>query len=208
MPLFKRQNSSEPVLVTPPATPPTPRQGGFFSRRTDRPPSPGQTATPTGASSYRSATSNPNSDTASVRSGFFFGRRRSADSVSLAPSARTAGTHASRASNASAASAASVRSQGKTPSMFSATLKRYSARARENDPTVVAARQKVASAAEAEAEADRAILHARARVRDAMESIKVLEDEAQAEANRAKAKNVVARLVSKDARGLGRHGQT
>ncbi|KAJ7018821.1 hypothetical protein C8F04DRAFT_1242995 [Mycena alexandri] len=206
MPLFKRSNSSEPILVTPPATPPTPRQGGFFSRRTDRPPSPD----PTGASSYRSATSKPNSDTASVRSSFFFGRRRSADSVSLAPSARTTGTHAShasRASNASAASTASVKSQGKTPSMFSTTLKRYAARTRETDPTVVAARQKVASAAEAEAEADRAVLHARARVRDAMESIKVLEEEAQAEANRAKAKNVVARLVSKDARGLGRHGQ-
>ncbi|KAJ7916981.1 hypothetical protein B0H13DRAFT_1996062, partial [Mycena leptocephala] len=58
----------------------------------------------------------------------------------------------------------------------------------------------------AEAEADRAVLHARARAREALESVKVLEGEAEGESNRAKAKNALTRLVGKDARALGRHG--
>ncbi|KAJ7126684.1 hypothetical protein C8R44DRAFT_873820 [Mycena epipterygia] len=57
-----------------------------------------------------------------------------------------------------------------------------------NDSQILMARKKIATAAEAEKEADRALLHARARLRDAMEHIKVLEIEAKEEALRAKAK--------------------
>jgi hypothetical protein len=73
-------------------------------------------------------------------------------------------------------------------------------------PSVLAARDKIARAAEAEAEADRAVLHARSRVRDAMESVRDLEGEAEGKAKRARAKGVVARLV-RDAGRLGRHGE-
>ncbi|KAJ7818550.1 hypothetical protein B0H13DRAFT_2682772 [Mycena leptocephala] len=57
------------------------------------------------------------------------------------------------------------------------------------------------------AEADRAVLLARARAREAVESVSLLEGEAVGESNGAKAKGKVTRLVGRDARALGRHGE-
>ncbi|KAJ6562006.1 hypothetical protein B0H19DRAFT_943747, partial [Mycena capillaripes] len=75
------------------------------------------------------------------------------------------------------------------------------------DPTVVQARERIAHTVEAEAEADRAVLHARARAQEALESVRCWKAKRRkGMANRAKAKNTLARLVSKDARGLERHG--
>ncbi|KAJ6507851.1 hypothetical protein C8R47DRAFT_1236566 [Mycena vitilis] len=202
MPLFK--SHPEPPA---PAPPPPPRSTGFFSRRA---PSAATSASDLGNSDYRSAASHPDADdTRSVRSGFFFGRRRSADSLAshyTSSSKSTAKTGHSRAASQSTAptSPRSVKSAG-GGSLLASTLNRYRGRAQE-DPSVIAARQNIARAAEAEAEADRALLHARARAREAMNSVKLLEDEAQAEAKHAKAKNALARLVGKDASALGRHG--
>lgn len=56
----------------------------------------------------------------------------------------------------------------------------------------------------AEVEADRALDAARARVRDAKEHVKRLEEEAREEARRAKIKQHQARAVSKRGEGLGR----
>ncbi|KAJ6624083.1 hypothetical protein B0H10DRAFT_2213129 [Mycena sp. CBHHK59/15] len=166
MPLFKtRPESPEPAPAAPPQRKPT---GGLLSRRS---PSPVE-------SDYRSATSH-----ASVRSGFFFPRRRASDG-----SLRSGATHTTG---------------GGGSSFLGLNLRKYGA---HNDPQVLIAREKVATAEEAEKEADRALLHARARVREALQHIKALEAETKEEALRAKAKQVVAKLVSKDARGLGRHG--
>ncbi|KAJ7497769.1 hypothetical protein FB451DRAFT_1121511 [Mycena latifolia] len=74
------------------------------------------------------------------------------------------------------------------------------------DPTIIAAREKVTSAEQAEAEADRALLQARAMVREAKDHVRFLEREAAAEAKRAQAKQAVSNDVSKSASGLGRHG--
>ncbi|KAF8893450.1 hypothetical protein BD779DRAFT_1506321 [Infundibulicybe gibba] len=74
------------------------------------------------------------------------------------------------------------------------------------DPTILAARQKVTDAEAAEKEADRALMQARAMVQEAREHVKILEREASEDARRAKAKQAEAKLVSKTASGLGRHG--
>ncbi|KAF8199897.1 hypothetical protein K438DRAFT_1822750 [Mycena galopus ATCC 62051] len=74
------------------------------------------------------------------------------------------------------------------------------------DPTVMAAREKLTHAENAEAEADRALFQARAMVREAKDHVRMLEREAAAEAKRAKAKQAVSNDVSKSASGLGRHG--
>ncbi|KAK7005926.1 PALP domain-containing protein [Favolaschia claudopus] len=74
------------------------------------------------------------------------------------------------------------------------------------DPTVLAAREKLKHAENAEAAADRALLQARAMVREAKDHIRVLEREAIEEAKRAKAKQAISNDVSKSASGLGRHG--
>ncbi|KAJ7789781.1 hypothetical protein B0H14DRAFT_3891653 [Mycena olivaceomarginata] len=206
-----------PPRPAPPPPPPPPARTGFFSSlRT-----PASTAS--GTSDYRSATSHPDNDAASVRSGFFFGRRRSAESLASVQTTQTTQTKHSRFSTSSSRStpptspdtrtttlrkSASLRSSG-----GSSLLSRFAAPATgtgapHKDPSVVAARDKIARAAEAEAEADRAVLHARARAREAMESVKELESEAEGEAKRAKAKGMVARLVGRDAGRLGRHGET
>jgi len=75
-----------------------------------------------------------------------------------------------------------------------------------HDPTILAAKQKVADAEEAEREADRALTQAREMVKQAREHIKILEREATDDARRAKAKQAEAKLVSKTASSLGRHG--
>ncbi|KAJ7268765.1 hypothetical protein B0H12DRAFT_66370 [Mycena haematopus] len=75
------------------------------------------------------------------------------------------------------------------------------------DPTVVAAREKLGNAEKAEAEADRALLAARAMVREAKQHVRFLEREAAEEQKRAKAKLAEANDVSRSAAGLGRHGE-
>ncbi|KAJ6594112.1 hypothetical protein B0H19DRAFT_50166 [Mycena capillaripes] len=118
----------------------------------------------------------------------FFGRRRSSDDSSLG--------HPS--------SGNSVRSGTSGGSFFAS-------RAGNNfnvhkDPTIVAAREKVSIAEKAETEADRALLAARAMVREAKQHVQFLEREAAEEHKRARAKQSVANSVSKTAANLGRHG--
>lgn len=50
-----------------------------------------------------------------------------------------------------------------------------------NDPTIVAARQKVSDAEEAERQADRALIDARTAVREAKQHVKNLEKEVEEE---------------------------
>ncbi|KAJ6562004.1 hypothetical protein B0H19DRAFT_91423 [Mycena capillaripes] len=180
MPLFKSHPYPEgPEPVPEPAEPPRPT-GGFFSSLSRR----NQSASDLADSDYRSARTHPDADAASVRSGFFFGRRRSTESLASSSSKSTTQTGHSRSTSAShksrstaptspASDARSVKSAAGGTSLLASSLKRYTARA---------------------------------RAREALESVKVLEGEAEEGANRAKAKNALARLVSKDARGLGRHG--
>jgi len=79
-------------------------------------------------------------------------------------------------------------------------------RDRHQDSTILAARQKVTDAEDAEKDADRALIQARSMVREAREHVDILEREAREDAKRAKAKQAEAKVVSKSARGLGRHG--
>lgn len=74
----------------------------------------------------------------------------------------------------------------------------------EVDPSIQAARERVAGAEAAEAEADRALGAARLRVREAREQVKMLEEEAREDARRAKIKQHQAKDISKRGQGLGR----
>ncbi|GAD94028.1 conserved hypothetical protein [Paecilomyces variotii No. 5] len=73
------------------------------------------------------------------------------------------------------------------------------------DPSIAAARERVAGAEAAEREADKALAAARQAVRDAREHVKRLEHEAAEEARLAKIKQDQARSISKRAKPLGRH---
>ncbi|EXJ68899.1 uncharacterized protein A1O5_07831 [Cladophialophora psammophila CBS 110553] len=72
------------------------------------------------------------------------------------------------------------------------------------DPSIIAARERVLSAETAEREADRALVQARAAVREARDRVKMLEREAEEEARLAKIKQHQARDISKRAKPLGR----
>ncbi|KAJ6587117.1 hypothetical protein DFH09DRAFT_910173 [Mycena vulgaris] len=128
----------------------------------------------------------------------FFSRRRSSDDSSL-------GHHSSgsdrinRGNSVRSGTASSTRSGGG----FFAGRDTFNV---HKDPTIVAARGKVTSAEKAEHDADRALLQARAMVREARDHVRILEKEAAEEHKRAKAKQAVANTVSKSASGLGRHG--
>lgn len=163
------------------------RAGGLFARNRSVSPPP----TPSAASDYHSA----RSSTSSSGSSFFFPRRR-ASADTLRSSVTTASTRTTDTTR-TAGTADTHKSR-----LFG-VLKKNNA---ETDPRVRMAREKIAAATEAEAEADRALLHARARVRDAMQHIKVLEEEANNEVMRAEAKQTEAKLFSKRSRVLGRHG--
>ncbi|KAI0088153.1 hypothetical protein BDY19DRAFT_952418 [Irpex rosettiformis] len=76
----------------------------------------------------------------------------------------------------------------------------------KNEPSILAARQKVSDAETSERDADRALGNARAAVREARQHVQMLEREALEDARRAKAKQAEAKTVSKSAKGLGRHG--
>lgn len=76
----------------------------------------------------------------------------------------------------------------------------------DRDPSILAAHEKVTLAERAEKDADKALMQARARVKEAREHVKILEREAHEDTLRAKAKQAEAKNVGKLARGLGRHG--
>ncbi|KAG8748627.1 hypothetical protein FRC10_000018 [Ceratobasidium sp. 414] len=75
----------------------------------------------------------------------------------------------------------------------------------DKDPTVMAARQKLTAAEEAEHEADRALEASRRAVLAARDHCKQLETQAIEEARLAKAKRTEARGLGKQVKGLGRH---
>ncbi|KAJ3491229.1 hypothetical protein NLI96_g849 [Meripilus lineatus] len=98
----------------------------------------------------------------------------------------------------SSASSSSLDSDGHKRDRHHKSLKK--------DPTITAARQKVADAETSEREADKALNLARAAVKEARQHVKILEKEAMDEAKRAKAKQAEAKTMRKMSKGLGRHG--
>jgi len=76
---------------------------------------------------------------------------------------------------------------------------------RNEDPSIVAARERVVNAEKREKEADHALAVARTAVREARDHIKLLEKEAAEEARLAKIKQSQAKSISKRGHGLGRH---
>ncbi|KAF7321687.1 hypothetical protein MKEN_00690100 [Mycena kentingensis (nom. inval.)] len=124
----------------------------------------------------------------------FFGRRRSSDDSSLGARSSSDSAHISR--GGSVRSGASSGFFGRNNRHFASVHK---------DPTILAAREKVAFAEKAEAAADQALLAARAMVKEAKAQVLALEREAAEEHKRAKAKQAVANDVSRSAAGLGRH---
>jgi hypothetical protein len=184
MSLFKSRDKSPPPATTQPA-----RKGTLFGRRSHSP-------TPTDESYHTTHTGS---------GGGFFGKRRSSSSDSET-------RH--RGSSMNSGSGSSARTGG-FGSMFGSN--------HGGDHSILAARQAVTDAEESERQADRALSAARTSVREARQHIKALEQEAKAEcvscyvlsctdtddlnssAARAKAKQAEAKIVSKTARGLGRH---
>jgi len=178
MPLFKHQQAEpEPVVEQPT------RKGSIFTRRRSLSPA--------------SDPNHPANNAANNRRGFFGGGggRASLDNNNANQNGSVRRDGSVRSGNNS------VRSGGSG----------FFGRGGQNmdvhhDPTVMAAREKLTHAENAEAEADRALFQARAMVREAKDHIRVLEREAAAESKRAKAKQAVSNDVSKSASGLGRHG--
>ncbi|KAJ7933759.1 hypothetical protein B0H13DRAFT_1591961 [Mycena leptocephala] len=184
MPLFKQHptpaNEPAPMADTPT------RKGSIFSRRRSLEPVNDDPAT------------NPNHPAnTTARRGFFGGGRGSLDS-----GANHANGNGNLDRSGSVMSGTnSVRSGG--GGFFGRDARNFDL---HKDPTILAAREKVTHAENAEAEADRALLQARAMVREAKDHVRVLEREAAMEAKRAQAKQAVSNDVSKSASGLGRHG--
>lgn len=77
-------------------------------------------------------------------------------------------------------------------------------RNRQEDPSIVAARERVMHAEQAERDADVALRQARISVQEAREHVRRLELEAEAEAKAAKIKQGQARNLNKRAQPLGR----
>jgi len=130
------------------------------------------------------------------RSRSLFSRRRSPSSEPYTPHDSTSSAASSRGGFFSRRRSSS--SDGSGSNIRSGSL--------GGDPTISAARQKVADAEAFEREADRALGQARAAVREAREHARILEREALEDSRRAKMKQAEAKTVSKSARGLGRHG--
>ncbi|KAJ7121288.1 hypothetical protein C8R43DRAFT_76514 [Mycena crocata] len=178
MPLFKSHPppANEPVVETPT------HKGGMFSRRRSLSPAPAPATDP------NHPANSPN------RRGFFGrGGRGSLDGAER-------DDHLAR--NGSVMSGSnSVRSGGS--SFFGGRTNNFDV---HKDPTILAAREKVTLAERAESEADRALVQARAMVKEARDHVRFLEKEAAEEHKRAKAKQAVSNDVSRSAAGLGRHG--
>ncbi|KAJ3767849.1 hypothetical protein FB446DRAFT_775316 [Lentinula raphanica] len=132
-----------------------------------------------------------------TRKGTLFGRRQRSTSP-----ARSNNTHHTRNSSDSDSlgRAGSTRSGG----LFGGRIggKGFP----HNDPSIMAARQKVSEAEDSEKAADHALQQARASVKAARDHVKFLEKEAEDDAHRARLKQAEAKVVSRSARGLGRHG--
>lgn len=77
-------------------------------------------------------------------------------------------------------------------------------RNRTEDPTIVAARERVMHAEQAERDADAALQQARISVQEARQHVRKLELEAEAEAKAARIKQGQARDLNKRAKPLGR----
>ncbi|KAJ7451809.1 hypothetical protein B0H11DRAFT_2075194 [Mycena galericulata] len=187
MPLFK--NHPTPANEPAPVAEAPARKGSMFSRRRSLSPA----ADPATDANANNATSPSRRN--------FFGRsgRASLDGNG------NANGDAALARNGSVASGNgndSVRSGRSGPGFFGRTTN-FDV---HNDPTILAAREKVTNAERAETEADRALVAARAMVREARDHVKFLEREAAAEAKRAQQKQAASNDVSKSAAGLGRHG--
>ncbi|KAK5044682.1 hypothetical protein LTR84_010574 [Exophiala bonariae] len=143
-------------------------------------------------------------------------RRRSSSlsSSDLETNRKSSGGFFNRGSSRRSTSSERLRHHNTTPSNRHSTgkLSRTSgsggglfSRGTPEDPTIAHARERVMSAENAEREADRALVQARAAVREAREHIKLLEREAAEEARLAKIKQGHARDISKRAKPLGRH---
>ncbi|KAJ6498832.1 hypothetical protein C8R45DRAFT_980148 [Mycena sanguinolenta] len=177
MPLFKQQ-PNEPEPVAQPN-----RKGTLFSRRRSLSPEP-------------APNNNSNNNNTAQRRGIFGGRSSMDSNGNNNTNGNgQVGRSGSIMSGNSARSGGSFFARGGGANFDV-----------HKDPTVMAARQKLTHAENAEAEADRALFQARAMVREAKDHVRVLEREAAAEAKRAKAKQAVSNDVSKSASGLGRHG--
>ncbi|CAE6442862.1 unnamed protein product [Rhizoctonia solani] len=131
----------------------------------------------------------------SRRSRSMFARRRSssssAGSIHSDGHDRTDGTH--------------TRSRSRRKGLFGMGGQRKSDPVLDNDPHILAARDKLAAAERAEQEADRALEFSRRAVIEARDHCKQLQAQAIEDARRAKAKRSEARGLGKQARGLGRH---
>lgn len=90
------------------------------------------------------------------------------------------------------------RSSSVSPARKTGLLHRH-----DGDPSIRAAHERVVSAEAAEREADKALAHARAMVKDAREQVRRLEKEAAEDARLAKIKQKEASAISKRAGKLG-----
>ncbi|KAF5355436.1 hypothetical protein D9758_006424 [Tetrapyrgos nigripes] len=132
------------------------------------------------------------SNTVSSRKHGIFGGRSSSDDSSLGRAGSTYTADTSRTSNSSRSGG--ILSHFKTQGFP------------HNDPTIMAAREKVSLAEQAERAADQALQAARNQVKEARDHIRFLEKEAEDDARRAKMKQTEAKNVSRAAGHLGRHG--
>ncbi|KAJ7594473.1 hypothetical protein C8J56DRAFT_926843 [Mycena floridula] len=132
----------------------------------------------------------PHSESSPTSRRGFFNQRNSSDDDSIGRQSTTNG---------------SIRSNGGMTGFFGGVGRRGNDV--HSDPSIVAARQKLSVAEEAEKEADRALIQARAMVKEARDHVKGLEREAKEDVVRAQAKQAEAKIMGKTARtGLGRHG--
>ncbi|KAK7692273.1 hypothetical protein QCA50_003898 [Cerrena zonata] len=166
----------------------------FHTKQNTVPPPPAQSSPPNRSRSLFSRNRTPSpvhndsttSPTNSQRGGFF-SRRRSLSPENPSTNGSNGGFFSRRRSSSSSSSSGGSRDLRK-------------------DPTISAARAKVADAEASERAADFALAQARTSVKEAREHVRILERETLEEARRAKAKQAEAKTVSKSAKGLGRHG--
>ncbi|KAI7911552.1 hypothetical protein M0657_010491 [Pyricularia oryzae] len=179
MPLFSRHEPpKEEVVVQEPVRQ---ERRGLFGRKRSVSPVPTARRTSAPAPAPMASTQHRSRE----RGGLFNRRRRSVDTNSVS-SMSTASTSAS------------------PPRRRSTLLSRR--HGDTTDPSILAARERIMGAEEAERQADRALDIARREVRDARDQILALEREAKEQARLAKIKEQGAREVSKRGKALGRHG--
>lgn len=158
MPLFKSHPAPAPEPE--PVVDNTARKGSMFSRRRSTSPVPQPANDPVNNSPARRG---------------FFGRSGRGSLDNGDPNVREDNRIARNGSVMSGGD--SVRSGRSGPGFFGRTTNNDV----HNDPTILAAREKVSSAEQAEADADRALLQARAMVKEARDHVRFLEREAAAE---------------------------